>query len=171
MIFTDENGKQYEGVTGGSLLYIKEVEPKKKTIYDLEEGDSYFSSLPCGIVMEKTFTNKNSYYKELLELNNAFLTHEECQLDIEKDKALATIKKYIHDNDMEFEPDWSNDEEKRYEIIYDYYEEEFDIYSCISVKTTTAFHLSSEEHAKQLIKDCDKELKILFQIDVTNDDE
>jgi len=161
MIYTDENGKKYEGVTGGSVKFIKELElEKKKTIYDLVEGDEYWS-----IYGDEVYKNNHIEQNPVFHFD-LFLTEQEVEKELSKRKALATIKKYIHTEGMTFEPDWNDEKQSKYHLGS--YSHTYDFFSYggsyFDQSIPLIGHFKTVEDVAKMIKDCDKELRILFNV-------
>jgi hypothetical protein len=78
-------------------------------------------------------------------------------------QALERVKKYIKDNGLEFEPDWSNFEQAKWHIFYSHLARisttvNYDIQPC----SLPCF--STEEHARQVMKACEADYLILLGV-------
>lgn len=68
------------------------VKPKPKSVWDLKNGDKYWCILSYGMG-EYFWTNGEADLKSR-ELNNAFLTKEEAEFELERRKCEAIMLKY-----------------------------------------------------------------------------
>ncbi len=135
---------------------IKEV----KSIYDLNVWDMYYS------IEWNGFIDKNEIWdiQDLRDFQRDyylyFATHKEAMTELQKRKAMATIKKWSHDNDKETISNWY------------YYMELNTILDCIIIrynyneyyKLHSIPYYSSQEIAEQSLKELEAEYKILFNI-------
>lgn len=95
----------------------KILKPVKKTIYDLGNGDEYYSIAISGFV-EKAIWNNDFIDKNRLDIGNVFLTYEDVEFEVEYLKVRAELKRYAS---MCKEPvDWNTDQKKWF-INYSYY--------------------------------------------------
>lgn len=67
------------------------VRPKSKTVWDLEKGDTYFSTE--GQVVETTWRDCRVDY-ETRDIGNCFLTREEAEFEVERRKCETIMLKY-----------------------------------------------------------------------------
>ncbi len=98
---------------------------------------------------------------------NAFETRQEAEKELEKRKAIVTIKRYISDTFGVFEPDWSDEKQEKYEIFYNHDDEEF---RCTDITWSyytwsNIWYFSCEEHWDIIIEKFDKELRIIWDIE------
>ena len=125
-------------------------------------GQNYFYLNGYGI-SEITGDNGNLDNK-LLARANVYLTKEEAQKADNKRLALGTIQKFIRDNDLEFEPDWQNNSQTKYQITGWNYEEDDVITNYFSFKKTSPFNLIfySGIDRQKVLENCKEELKTLL---------
>lgn len=138
------------------------VKPKKKLRPEINEW--YFYASTDGRIETSRWSNDvidNGRWSS----GNGFFTEKEAKKELDKRQAIQRIKNYIIEHDMEFCPDWNNmEQEKHYPFFkydlrlicwgradHDYY----DYYLPFG-------YLASEEHLKQLTKDCQDDLLIIF---------
>lgn len=98
-------------------------------------------------------------------LGNTFLTKESAEDEFKRRAALYRIRKYIYDNYMGFEPDWKNLDQWKYSVNYSHKTHGFWLTFDTWSNPGKAFYLATEEHANQVIKDCEADLKILFGVE------
>ncbi len=130
---------------------IKEV----KSIYDLGKLDEYY------IITHYCEIEKHQilHWLSVDLMYNTFLTKEEAETELQKRKAMATIKKWSHDNDWGYDfKMWFTGWGMR--VIAGILE-----FSNVNgVKTINNQYYSSEEIAEQALKELEAEYNILFNI-------
>jgi hypothetical protein len=94
---------------------------------------------------------------------NYFKTKKEAEEYKNYLLADTKIKDWILENDEEG-LDWENEDDYKYIIIYDYYNENLDYNSWFNSLKFSDYSVSSEELAKKLIKKCKEELLTVFKI-------
>lgn len=96
---------------------------------------------------------------------NAFETKQEAEKELEKKKAIVTIKRYISNTFGVFEPDWSDENISKYLLIYDYTNAKMSyICSYVCMNYSPIWHLSCVEHLQEIIEKFDTELRLIFDI-------
>ena len=113
----------------------------------------------------------DSYQKGAIKQGNIFRTREEAQHESNKRKAIFKIKKYIYDN-FGYDPtdwaDWSDDKSKIYITRWcstDIYDVMFSYSVSKQLKCYSPIgYLKTEDQAQEIIKEFEKELKIIFNI-------
>ncbi len=96
--------------------YFQPIE-EKKSVWELKEGDKYYY-INCYCINPTEFDGGIQDIA-ILDSGNMFLTQQEAEQELNKRKALASIKKWIWEKGYEFEPDWSNKDQIKYNIAYD----------------------------------------------------
>ena len=115
--------------------------------------------------MESTHQNRTEE-GEITACGNCFLTRKEAEKELEKRKAIQRVKKYIWENDLEFEPDWSDLNQLKYDIYYDFTEKRFYPNASDEVRNYSPIgYFVDETDAHQVIYNCKDDLKIIFDID------
>ena len=143
--------------------WFEEIPEKTKSVWDLIVGDTFYLSLPAG-AEEFEWTGEENKLR-WRDSGLIFLTKDEAEQFYEKAKAISRVKKYIHDNGMEFEPDWEDLETTKYWISYDNLEDVFDYsYSYRRHHNPQLPILKSTEDCKKVIENCEPELRIIFGI-------
>jgi len=139
--------------------YISEIDNKPNI--EMETEYWYINEF-----IEKEYTSWDNYEydKNTLKNHNLYLIEADCDKQIAKNKALNKIKTYLKDNFEEFLPDWEDEDEDKYNLYYDYEDEEWDYCSNGNFRELFLLpFLKSDEQAEQVIKDCKKELDILIK--------
>jgi len=104
----------------------------------------------------------SSFDKEVWACGNGFFDKESAEKELAKRLAIQRVKDYVKLNNIEFEPDWKDDNQQKHypvyscgNIIADY---EYDIkrYSPIG-------YLKSEEDCNKLIEDNKEDLLIIYK--------
>jgi hypothetical protein len=135
-----------------------------KSIYDLQEGDTFYSFWTDILSLTINWEVAQQHYKNLLEIGEVFLTKQEAETELAKRKAIATIKKWSYDNDWwyEFKSNAWN-----YPIVL-IRSCGIDILAYDDENSDLKFHwtqyYSSEEVANQALKELEAEYNTLFQI-------
>ena len=155
----------------GKTYQLTEIEPenpnppkKPKTIWDLEVGDEYYMICPSSVTTMKW---GGVVDRSLRDSGNCFLTKPEAEKELKKRQAIQRIKKYIHDEGMEWE--WTYGKHNHY-IVCDIYtlssnfqsfgrnfDNRYKNYSPIG-------YLSSEFHVQKIIDNFSPELKLIFEV-------
>lgn len=144
--------------------YKELTEPKKKGLWVPEDGDNYFYVSTFIYVVEDKWMRTSRNYIRLYQCN-VFRTKEEAKRKVEKLKALGRIRKYVHENDMYFEPDWGNSNQTKYVICYNYEDRELDWCVASDIKGSNVLpYLATFEHWERVVTDCEEDLKIVFGI-------
>jgi len=144
---------------------INEFKNKPKSIWYLKDGDYCFCIEDNGRVIPGRYDSESVViYNQRINQGNAFLTEEEAEKERDRRFALSRIKKYIFENNLEFEPNWKNKEYK-YAIYYGYDINSFFIDSCrVGNELLLLPYFETFEYAKKVIKNCEADLKILFNL-------
>ena len=139
--------------------YIKGLD--KKSIFNLERGDGYYYLNEEGEIDYSCFNN-DSLDKNRISKGNAFLTEKEAEKERDKRQSITNIKKYIFENDLEFEPDLEDKNQNKYYIEYDNRDKEFLINNHNFINPFTILpYFKSIEDAKQVIENCKEDLEKL----------
>lgn len=140
--FIDEKVEQFKS----ELIKSIEEKEKTKTVWDLEEGDKYFSIYPNGDIIRHTFDNID-FDIRAREIGNMFLTKEDAQFESERRKIEAVFKRYCR----HFEYG-----EKNYYILCVYPEKSIYITSKINTNDGTLY-FKSKKAAQKVIDEVGKD--------------
>ena len=155
--------------------WLEETNPK--SIYDLKRGDEFWMISSSNNISQYTITDYEFFERNFLNTCNVFTTFEEANQERNKRISLHKIKKYCHENDIQLFSDKeinkilkNNIDEHRSELIqffYIYYNaisNTFKNSSCISGKHMELLPFKKEEDAKKVIKNCEEDLRIIFNV-------
>jgi len=131
-----------------------------------KEGEDYY------VVFSEWSVGKYTNTQELDKMNIeawVYRTKELALRDLERHKALVRIWKYVVDNGLEFEPDWQSrlwcSSSRKYYIDYSYCECRFWTDYCNNYQDVVFMpYFRTESDAKQVIKNCEHDLKIIFWV-------
>lgn len=91
--------------------------PKPKSVWDLEEGDTYYYIDVYGDISDGRIGNDSSE-DEIFAIGNVFLTEEDAEFARERLKVIAELKKYAKEFSDE---EWAqNNCVKKYYIFYNW---------------------------------------------------
>lgn len=142
--------------------WFDKIEETKKSIFDLEETDMFFSIDREGYI-QKINLFWISTLKTLQDIWNVFLTEEEAEVELERRKAIQRIKKFMWENNIknrEFKQ-----HEDNYTILYDSLDEFFNIeYYETSYLINTLWYFERFEDCQKIIDNCLDDLKIIYNV-------
>lgn len=145
--------------------FIEEIPDKPKTIWNLKEGDRMYTMAYNHISGARVEEAEYSeVYESARNFGLIFLSPEEAEDSIAKSSAIQRIKKLIHDEGMEFLPDWNNQNQLKYWICYDHHLKIFSSFPSSSHHAGNLPPLKSLEDARKIIHAKSNELKIIFNI-------
>jgi len=156
--------KEYE-VTPEQDKEIKKLLGINIGLWKPEEDEWYNFIDDIGIVNSgTTYENNNSNDIRRIEMGNYFQNIEEAQKALDKLKAIQKVKEYIADNFGVVTVD-KNDCQKLFTINYVRGVNEFIYEHNSTALVYSPFgYLKSFEDSELLIKDCEEELKIIFDV-------
>lgn len=128
-----------------------------------EMGEEYYFLNPYGDV--NSFINtKDKADDRIINNQRVFKTKEEAEKRLKQQQATLSVERWIAENDVEV--DLLDEDVRKYHFTYDVETKEFKISSYYyRIITPKQFILSSEEKVLQLIKEREKELKIMFGVE------
>ena len=165
--FTDwiEQGK-YEFISQEEMLEkIKKLYPPKlKSIYALEKYDQYYTINLVGGIYIYTWVN-DEIDDTRLHTGNVYLTKQDAQKALTKLKATALVKKRIAELNEGWVPDWEDDDEYAYFIVYNSFWLKLDIdFNSIFKTLDNSLYLKSYKLVQQLIDEMPNELKLMLEV-------
>jgi len=97
----------------------------------------------------------------LFYTGNFYLTEQEAEKAEQKAQALMRIKKFIFENNISQEVDWSNYDTEKYFIVYDHKYKEIQ-HRAISYSThfDKIGYFNSQEDVEKVIENCKEDLEI-----------
>lgn len=126
--------------------------------------DEYFYIARFGEIISDNF---NDCYvdRERKRTGNMFRTKEEAEKERDKILAIQRVKDYIKKEFGVFEPDWNDNTQVKYCVMFHYNENIFNCMSLFSFKLYSPFgYLKSEGDCKKLTKDKEEDLRIIFEV-------
>jgi hypothetical protein len=93
-----------------------------------------------------------------------FPTEAECINGRDKTLALYRIKEYAEDKWGEFIPDWNNDRQYKWYLVYSHITEKYLGDCCWYINAPFPIYIEKEEHCKEIIERFKDDLDILFDI-------
>lgn len=143
---------------------LQESKPKTSKLYwKPEEDEEYWCINGMGNV-DRDDWDGGDYDSGALATGSIFRTKEEALVELEKRKALVRVKKYIVDNGLEFEPDWDDYGDKSI-IGFNVFSWHFTVEEIRFTKYSDFYYFRSKEDARQVIKACEDDLKIVWGIE------
>ena len=155
------NGKEIEVEV--SEEQVEKMTKKESGWWEPKEDESFF--IPVWTISEYPFCKEINFHGQAVLSWLAFRTQEECQEWIDKQVAITKIRKYAAETWGTFVPDWNDDKQRKYMIIYDFDDRIFfrDHYHTLHFN---AFEFFKEEtHALTIIQKFEPELKTIFWIE------
>lgn len=156
--------------------WFEEIPQKPKSIWDLKEWDDFWF-ISISNIYKHTIDTYESFEMCYLEPWNVFFTQEEAEQELNKRKAIQRVRKYCYENNIELFSDeelkeiLKNNADDNYLKIthfYNIYYHELDkqFYSSISnsKKYIDYFYFKEIEDVEQVIKNCESDLKIIFNV-------
>lgn len=139
--------------------WLKELEVKGRYFFPkIGERYWYNTGAFCGVVEYEGDVNDRMSVNE----GNCYRTREEAELAVCKQKAIVACWKWQQEN-APFEPDWENNNQKKWFVYYDYENQKLYTTNNISWKFQfTLPYFKSEKDTENFMKACKGELMLLF---------
>ena len=137
---------------------------KKKSFYPGQEESFFLISFEEAVV-EILNENYDNGYKTDFDCGLAFKTRPEAEAKLAEMKAITKVRKFIFEEGLEFEPDYRDFEQRKYNIYYYFEEERFDsLYNNTCPEYSPFGYLKSEEDCEKVIENCKDELDVIFKV-------
>ena len=137
---------------------------KKKSFYPGQE-ESFFLISFLEAEVEILNENYDNGYKTDFDCGLAFKTRPEAEAKLAEMQAITKVRKFIFEEGLEFEPDYRDFEQRKYNIYYYFEEERFDsLYNNTCPEYSPFGYLKSEEDCEKVIKNCKDELDVIFKV-------
>lgn len=101
--------------------WFEEIPEQPKTVWDLKVGDICYARLSTRsrlgetpVHPEKIEWDDSVHYQSLRAIGAIFLTAEDCQRSMERDRAEQVLLR----DAKGFKPDWSDEKQAKYEVAY-----------------------------------------------------
>ena len=139
-----------------------EIPEEFKKHWTPKDNDTYYFLNRLGEVVLDT--DINSFFQiGILENYNAFPTEELAEKSIKSSKLGRLILLWQYANDCLFEPDWLDDIQQKYYIIYDSRDKNACYYYGITAQLDTVY-FETEEQVEAFITAYEKEIKNLLGV-------
>ena len=137
---------------------------KRESFYPEQEEDFFLISFEEAVV-EIFNENYDNGYKSDFDCGIAFKTRPEAEAKLAEMKAITKVRKFIFEEGLSFEPDWSNRKQDKWSFCYNHY-------FVVLTKEGRSFfenhspfgHLKSEEDCEKVIENCKDELDVIFKV-------
>ena len=108
----------------------------------------------------------DKYDQHRYKTGNCYRTEEKAKTALARINALADVREYILDNDLQVDNvDWSDRKQNNYSIYYDHEDSEFrEEVNCTCQRTNELPWLKSSKATDQVIKAKKKELLVIFNV-------
>ena len=137
---------------------------KKKSFYP-EEKESFFRISFLEAEVEILNQNYDNGYKTDFDCGLAFKTRPEAEAKLAEMQAITKVRKFIFEEGLEFEPDYREFEQRKYNIYYAFKEERFfSLYNDACPEYSPFGYLKSEEDCEKVIENCKDELDVIFKV-------
>lgn len=139
----------------------RQLDGKEKSIWELETGDIHFW-LENGYKIRKDMWGEDVYDTSYRNSGNIFLTQASAEKELSIRKAIVRVKKWVWQNDAEIECNINN---RVWVMYWDFEDNKFVPLPDKRIKSYTTFgYIKSEELCDKLIKECEAELRIIFDV-------
>lgn len=144
---------------------ITVIKQKRKTVWDLEVGDTYYSIDKLGFLCPLVWDN-DAYDEFNLETGNAFMTNEEAEKERYKRKAIVRVNRSIDELNDGWTPDWNDMRQEKHYIFFDNQVDEFQIHLYRQVQIQGIIkHAKSVDIAIQIAEKHEDDLKLIFEVE------
>ncbi len=131
--------------------------------FEPKEGEKFY------YISELSNPNWNFWcidFINLLCIGNCFPTEALAQKHIDKLKAIQKVKKFIADNNLNTDIDWSDNTQTKFFMYYDYDSKILrSTYNQWIKYQSTIPYLAKEEDAETLIRECKEELLLILEVE------
>jgi len=166
---TTESGEELE-ISEESLKLVRSMDAwenhkKDSRFVPEEEGEYwYLDERNHRPYFSNWYNNDSDNYR--LNTNNVFKTEEEAEKEQKRRQALADVTQYCYENDLVLvDIDWEADSQYQYEAVYNHGKKRFEVISAAYRQALNQLpYLKSEEACEQAIKNCEADLKIIFNV-------
>ena len=140
------------------------VEYSYKPNWRAKRGGKYFFQTSEGGILP-AIDERTSLDESRWKLGNYSKYELVIDDNIEKQEAIMRVKRYCWDEFGPFEPNWDDEKEEKWFPVWDHMNQKFGGTVTYSyVYPLDVDYLCSNQHVDQLIKDCEDDLKIIFNI-------
>jgi len=152
-------------ISDESFKELKRQLIKEENRFVPKDGQKYWYIIFGGYKCKAKWENKRSDIFKLGQ-GNVFETEAEAEEHEKYLQAISKITNYCYENNLEVKNlNWNDEKQEKYYIFYAFAEKEYScLYDIMNKTATTLPSLKSEDACKQVIKNCKKELDIIFKI-------
>ena len=137
---------------------------KKKSFYP-EMGEEIYLIIRRGDESAVVIEDYINEYKVDFDSGLAFKTRPEAEAKLAEMKAITKVRKFIFEEGLEYEPDYRDFEQRKYNIYYSFEEERFfSLYNDACPEYSPFGYLKSEEDCEKVIENCKDELDVIFKV-------
>lgn len=144
------DGKEIEVLISDETL--EKLTNKRITGYErVRYGSTYYTD-SCGVV--KTFeecTDYSEFDEEVYKSGNYYSDPDVAANNIRADNLMRQLRRFAVEN-RKTDIDWTNDNQDKYRLYYDYLDEEFFIDSNMSYRDFGQIYFDTEETAKLAVE-------------------
>lgn len=154
-----------EIITLNGKKYVEYIEPEKKyKRWRADHFDPYFI-IDIDWSIQSYFEEWDKEDNFLYSIHNYFQTEKEAIKERDKRLAIFRVNDAILSLNEWWKPDWKDDYEEKYSIIYEYQYNSFSIANNSYTKRDLSIsYMKSEEIADKIIKEHQEDLKLIFDI-------
>lgn len=154
-----------EIITLNGKKYVEYIEPEKKyKRWRADHFDPYFI-IDIDWSIQSYFEEWDKEDNFLYSIHNYFQTEKEAIKERDKRIAIVRVNDAILSLNEWWKPDWKDDYEEKYSIIYEYQYNSFSIANNSYTKRDLSIsYMKSEEIADKIIKEHQEDLKLIFDI-------
>ncbi len=154
-----------EIITINGKKYVEYIEPEKEyKRWRADHFDPYFI-IDIEWSIQSYFEEWDKEDNFLYSIHNYFQTEKEAIKERDKRLAIVRVNDAILSLNEWWKPDWKDDYEEKYSIIYERNYDGFSI-ACntYSQRDLSISYMKSEEIADKIIKEHQEDLKLIFDI-------
>ena len=142
------DGKEIEVLISEETL--EQLANKRTTGYErVRSGSTYYTD-SCGVV--KTFEECTEYSdEEVYKSGNYYSDPDVAANNIRADNLMRQLRRFAVEN-RKSDIDWTNENQDKYRLCYDYLDEEFFIVSNMSYRDFGQIYFDTEETAKLAVE-------------------
>lgn len=154
-----------EIITINGKKYVEYIEPEKEyKRWRADHFDPYFI-IDIDWSIQSYFEEWDKEDNFLYSIHNYFQTEKEAIKERDKRIAIVRVNDAILSLNEWWKPDWKDDYEEKYSIIYEYQYNSFSIANNSYTKRDLSIsYMKSEEIADKIIKEHQEDLKLIFDI-------
>lgn len=143
--------------------WFEEIPEHPKTVDDLKYGDECWIMASNPAHYEEPCAMRQTYrpaLKSWLEMGELYLTEEECNRAITKQKAETILQR----DTKGFKPNWDNHEQEKWHVDFDHKAKKFWVERCTFMQTEQ-IDFATQEDAEASIKAHSEEWKIYLGVE------